>query len=418
MASTARQEYEKQRLELIEKAKILFETTLLTNKQIGDIAGFTKSNISKLSIKHKWVRSNTAKLSAPEHKIESKIEQPVQEPPKYDPLENRKFTKAVAENRQLKAERAQLEEMLEETNKALEIALALKEPTSYDIPKVNFNPSINHEAIPIIQFSDWHVEERVDKKMTRGLNEFNPDIARKRVDKLTENTLKLINKERQSVEIKSALIVIGGDMINSYLHEHDVIENYMSPLEAVLFAKELICKSLATIAEHGGLERIDVMCIRGNHPRLTKKMISSIDYKMNLEAMIYNTVKEDRKLNHSMFNWHIPESEFGYIEVGGKMIRNMHGHQVKFQGGLGGITIPLNKYIMRLDQTQKADYTTLHHWHSLKMISDCNTSINGSLVGFNSYAASCGFAYEPAQQAFQILDSKRGFTLRCPIFCD
>lgn len=338
------------------------------------------------------------------------------EPLPFIPREVIKNRHTDALVRQLREDKEILIKEYDELLKAHEIALALKEYTNTNIPVITLNSNSKNQGIPLIQYSDWHVEEKVEKSTTLGLNEFNPDIARKRVKKLTENTLKLIRKERQDIDIKKLFINLGGDFINSYLHEHDVQMNYMSPLEAIVYAKELLKESLLTLIEYGEFLQVDIMCDRGNHPRLTHRMQSSNDYKMNLEAMLYNMLKQE--ISDSSINWHIPESEFGYIKIGDKMIRTMHGHQIKFKGGLGGITIPLNKYIMRLDQTRQADYTCMSHWHTLNMINDCNTSISGSLVGFNSYSASLAMKYQPPMQVFQLLDMKRGFTTRIPIHCD
>jgi transposase-like protein len=315
--------------------------------------------------------------------------------------------------------------MLEQQNKELlnryeelmdkyDHALLLKEPTKVTIPKISLNNSIPNQAVPFIQWSDWHVEERIEKKTTRGLNEYNPDIAAARVDKLTINTLKIIKKERQDVRIDELFLCLGGDFINNFLHEHDVQMNYMHPIEAALFAKELLKKAISTLAKNGNFKKIIVMCIRGNHGRLTKRMQSGNDYKMNLEAVLYAMLKQE--LNDSMFEWHLPESELGYAEVLGKKIRCFHGHQVNYQGGVGDITIPVNKAIMKWDKTEKADWNMMHHYHRYWMPTS-NTSLNGSLCGWNSYALSCGFAYEPPLQVFHLLDANKGFTVRTPIHC-
>lgn len=293
-------------------------------------------------------------------------------------------------------------------------ALMLKEAANIKPAIINIDPSVDSQAVPIIQWSDWHVEERVEKSTTRGLNEFNPDIAKKRVSKLAESTLKLVRKERQDVNINEIMICLGGDFINSYLHEHDKEMNFMSPIEACTFAKTLIVEALTNVALNGDFDRIIVMCIRGNHPRLTRRMQSSNDYKMNLEAMIYYMVRQE--LSDPIFEFHIPESEHGYVDVLGKKIRCYHGHQISYQGGVGDLTIPCNKAIMRWDKTEKADWNLMHHFHSYWMPTR-NCSLNGSLVGYNSYALSCGFAYEPPLQTFHLLDAKRGFTVRTPIIC-
>lgn len=300
----------------------------------------------------------------------------------------------------------------EQLNKKFDELLQLKEETVIQVPKIKEIKSANNQATPIIQFSDWHVEERIDKNVTGGLNEYNPDIARKRTEKLAINTLKLIKKERQDTEINQLVICLGGDFINNFLHEHDVQQNFMSPIEATMFAKELLKTTLVTIANNAKVQKIYLLCIRGNHGRLTKRMNSSIDYKMNLEAMLYGVLKQE--LDENIFEWIIPESEIGYVEVYGRKIRAVHGHQIFYMGGVGDLTVPLNKFIQRQDQTEKADFNLIHHYHRYWSPTQ-NSNLNGSLCGYNSYARSLGYKYEPALQSFQLLDAKRGFTVKVPI---
>lgn len=322
------------------------------------------------------------------------------------------------ESARVKALEANLKKVMDDyavLAEAYDNALLIGEPSQFEIPKIDLNHKLVSQATAICQWSDFHVEERIDKNTTRGLNEFNPTIAAKRVDKLVENTLKIIKKERQDSKIENIFICLGGDFINNFLHEHDVQMNFMHPVEATIYAKTLLAKALTTIARNGSFKKITVMCIRGNHARLTKRMQSSNDYLLSWESILYYMLKQE--LNDSVFEWHIPESEFGYIEIYGKKIRCFHGHQIQFQGGVGDLTIPLNKFIMKQDKTESASWNLLHHWHRLWQPT-ANSSLNGSLCGFNSYALSKGFQYEPPLQAFQLLDAKRGFTVRIPVFCE
>lgn len=333
----------------------------------------------------------------------------------YQLAEDIKARKISGEIKQLKAKNSQLVTAYEELSLLYDKALLLKENTGVSGEIVDLTPHITSTAIPIIQWSDWHVEERIERRTTHGLNEFNPEIAEQRASKLSLNTLKLVEKERQDVKIEEIFICLGGDFFNNYLHEHDVQMNFMSPIEAAIFAKQLLVKSLKTIAENGRFKKIVLMCVRGNHGRLTRRMQSSNDYKMNLEAVIYYMLKQE--LNDPIFEWHIPESEHGYIKLFDKTIRSFHGHQINYQGGVGDLTIPTNKAIMKWDKTVKADWNLMHHFHSYWMPTR-NTSLNGSLCGWNSYALSIGAPYEPPIQTFHLLDSKRGFTVRTPIHCE
>jgi hypothetical protein len=47
-----------------------------------------------------------------------------------------------------------------------------------------------------------------------------------------------------------------------------------------------------------------------------------------------------------------------------------------------------------------------------------NIIVNGSIKGYDEYAASCNFSYEPPQQALFLVNSHRGITFRMPVRCD
>lgn len=309
----------------------------------------------------------------------------------------------------------ELTDALDRTNEALDNALGVKNEIDYKSHKIEWNNTLNGEAVALVQLSDWHVGKRIDKKTTNGMNEYNPTIARQRAEGITKNLLKLVHKERRDIKIDNLVINLGGDAINNFLHEGDAQQNYFSPLEEVIFAKELIGNSLKTIAENGEFQKIVLLCQRGNHPRLTKRMQANVDYKMNLESMLYWALKSD--FQDQIFEWHIPESDIGYYKIGDKTIRYFHGHQVGYQGGVGGLTIPMNKKIMYYDKTIKADYDMVSHWHQFQFIHQ-RVSVNSCLCGWDEYAQSNGFAYEPPTQTLQLLDKKRGLTGRFPIFCE
>ncbi len=324
------------------------------------------------------------------------------------------------ENAQIKALKGQLEQAIKDYSQlsdAYDLALSLKsQDVSNVIPSVPLPSKGKQEATAIIQVSDGHFGKVVIPSTVNGLNEYNPDIARKRMDKCAENTMKLIRKERNDVAINNLVLILGGDFLeNSQLHHHSEMTTALSPMEETLFARELLNKYMKSILEYGDFKSVSVACVRGNHSRITHRMVASVDYRMNYETILYNILKDDFKSNN--IHWTIPDSEVAEVEVYDKMIRVIHGHQIKFQGGVGGLTIPLNKYIMRMDQINKAYYNFIHHYHSLSYPTT-RTTVNGSIVGYDPYAMSIGCSYEPPMQSFQLLDSKRGMTIKAPIFLD
>ena len=99
-------------------------------------------------------------------------------------------------------------------------------------------------VIPLILLSDWHIEEKVDPSTVNGLNEYNPDIAKKRVERCWKNIIHIIKNIRHWCTVDTVFINLCGDYITGYIHEELVEDNYLSPTEATILAKELILGGL------------------------------------------------------------------------------------------------------------------------------------------------------------------------------
>ena len=133
---------------------------------------------------------------------------------------------ARRENAVIKSMKRQLDDAVkdyEELSDAYDLALALKtqDTSTFKSPKIVSNPDINSEATAIVQLSDTHFGKIILPSTVNGLNEHNPEIASKRMDKLAENLLKLVRKERSDVKIDNLVLGLGGDfMENSMLHDH------------------------------------------------------------------------------------------------------------------------------------------------------------------------------------------------------
>ena len=109
----------------------------------------------------------------------------------------------------------------------------------------------------------------------------------------------------------------------------------------------------------------------------------------------------------------IPRSQHYYLEVYGKTIRFMHGHNIRYYGGVGGITVPLNKAIAQWDKLQRADLAVLGHFH--QFLDGGRWLVNGSLIGYNAFALANKFEYEPPKQAFFLWDKRRDKSVVAPI---
>lgn len=309
---------------------------------------------------------------------------------------NKKYDFILKENEKFK-KLLELQDLSKQRNKIYKI-----EPTQSKIS----------EGVALALLSDLHAEERVDKFTVNNLNEFNPDICKQRVINYFENLVKLIRKERQDLTIKRLILGLLGDNINGDIHEEYKQTNYMTPIEASLFVYDLLISGIDYLLKDNELEKIDIVCKIGNHSRTTLKPYTNDEAKMSYEYGIYKHLSNHYKDN-ARINFILEESYFTYVTVYGKVIRFSHGHNIKYGGGIGGLTVPLIKYIHRVNEQIKADLDCMGHFHQRFNLP--NALMNGSIVGFDGYALRIGARPERPMQTFQLIDSMRGFTVNTPI---
>lgn len=273
----------------------------------------------------------------------------------------------------------------------------------------------SHCAIPVVLFSDWHVDEIVEASSVGGLNEYSPEIAKLRADNTARRTVKLIEKEQKAVAINEAIIWLGGDFITGYIHEENLIRTAMGPTEAIVYAASLLGSALRYIADGAKLSKITLPCSLGNHGRTTKRMFMQ-GSGTNHEAAMYRFLAKEFE-GDSRFNFIHPISDFVYLDVFNETMRFHHGHYVKFLGGENGLGVPLSKKVRKWNQSVPAGMTIIGHYHTHSMPTN-DSWTNGSLIGFNAYAQSIGAPCEPPVQGFRLLDNQYGWTISAPIFAD
>lgn len=292
----------------------------------------------------------------------------------------------------------------------LEAALVIKKAKSTHTIKANRSTG-KSEATAVCLLSDWHVEEEVKSATVMGMNEYNLDIAKKRADECFENIVKLVKKEQQDITINEMVIGLLGDFITGSLHDENVENALLKPVEAVVFAQELIESGINYLLRNTKLN-LTFVCRAGNHSRITKKIHFSNELGNSLEYMMYHNMKM-RFQNEKRITFVIPESYHAYVDIYGFTMRMHHGHAVRFGGGVGGLMIPLNKAIHQWNITRPATFEALGHWHQYLPMP--NAVVNGSLIGFSAYALANKYGYEPPTQAFFLVDKKRGKTVSIPI---
>ena len=263
-------------------------------------------------------------------------------------------------------------------------------------------------------FSDAHIEETVKSASVMGLNEYNVKIARERIEKYFANLVSCLNTDKVEYLLFASL----GDTISGFIHEELSQSNELTPLEATFEAQNLIYNGLKYICDNTELKRIKFVGIVGNHSRVTNKIQHSNGYKMSYEWLMYKNIQKQAELEGLPIEFDIPESEMAIEDTSdGKRFLFIHGFQIKGSGNgtVCGIYPSLGRLSLKYGKVYKQDKIYLGHFHSC--ISIPNAVVNGSIIGYNSYALTNGFAYEEPAQMYELYDTNIGQLLTRQIYC-
>lgn len=302
--------------------------------------------------------------------------------------------------------------VLNEKDKQLEVLAALGDVTSED-PIKTASQRIR-EVVPVIVASDWHIEETVSAAITNGKNEYNPEIAERSVRQFFDNAAVLVNQTKQNSKVNTVVLAFLGDIINGVLRNEDLQNNAETPIDATVTARALIYKGIKHLVKATGCN-LKVICCVGNHGRITEKVFPSNQVHQSLEYLIYKTIQRDFRDDPKVCI-EVPETWYYIQDIFGVLVRFHHGHVFKFNGGIGGIAVPVQRKISQLNLIERADLDVCGHFHSMQTFNNC--ILNGSLVGANGYSMSLGIPFEPPRQTFFLIDSKYGRSVVTPIFID
>lgn len=308
---------------------------------------------------------------------------------------------------------AQAETELRETHAQLENILFTSDKIS---PRV-IEKIKNHgggQATAIICANDWHAEKNIEPDGVNKINSFNLDIAKSRIDRLFQKAVYMLEFSRKISNVRDAVLWLGGDIINGYIHEECQEGNFLGPAEATTWAADQLSAGINHLLKHGDLEQIIIPTSQGNHGRSTKKKRVSTDYRSSWEFGMYNSLAREFRGNPRVI-FKIEKGYHNLLDIQGHPVRFHHGDSIKFGGGVGGVHIPLRKKIAQWNKMGRAPILdVLGHFH--QFIDEWYYIVSGCLCGFDEYALNIGAEYQPPTQAFAVIDKEYGKVMVLPMF--
>lgn len=293
--------------------------------------------------------------------------------------------------------------------------VALKGISATRSGNVSRKATKKHDATMIVLLSDIHCEERVDPDTVNGLNDYSLDVCDARMNELEERFFTMLDHERQLARIDRVVVWLGGDFISGHIHDDTAEMAQLAPLAATRWIGERLRAFIDSVSDNAA--EVIVATNSGNHGRSTEKLRIGTEMDHSFEQHLYVSLAgaETRK----NVRWQVGTGYLNYLDLDGFRVRFHHGHAIRYGGGVGGITIPVNKAIAAWDAIERADLTCFGHWHQFSWLRAGRYVSNGSVIGHSAYATRIKAAYEPPCQAAIVIDHGRHeVTMAKPIYCD
>jgi hypothetical protein len=314
-----------------------------------------------------------------------------------------KLTQARDDARSYKQHLTHAENELAAAYTKIELYEATSDIEFSGIPK--HKSSRNSPATAIIVATDWHSEQMVSKATVNGLNEYNLAIASRRATNLWTKAVYLTESARKMSKIRSCVLAMLGDFITGYIHDELVETNFMSPNKAIFWVADHLGSGLRYLLDNGDFDFIDVPCSVGNHGRTTHKSRIATLVENSYEWIIYNILAREFA-GDKRVRFHIPKGYHNYLDVQGHICRFHHGDWLKYGGGVGGLSIPVNKAIGQWNKSIRADLDFFGHWHQFLWFK--NWVSCPPLIGYDTFSLSIKAEHEEPAQMFAVVDRDRG----------
>lgn len=260
-----------------------------------------------------------------------------------------------------------------------------------------------------LHLSDTHSREIVTLAQTDGHNEHNADIGRERLRSIMDQAITIIKEESRTCTPVHATVWGGGDFnVNADLHykmERCVDEE---PLVEMEHLYEMLNEELGYFWGKVPTLSNSFVGSFSNHGRDTAQIVPGLESARSYDSLIYKRLKKD----FPQIKFTIGDTPFTVEEVCGyrTMYHHGHGRGMSPKRSSSGILVPAWARYQELRQAYSFDAIVMGHLHTAGVVrgNQFASMHNGSLVGFNSYAASEGYAPEPPSQNLAVIDLENG----------
>jgi len=287
------------------------------------------------------------------------------------------------------------------------------------IPKWVLEPKLaKAPGVPKLMLSDLHWGEVVRASQIGGVNSFNLTIANRRLRVVIETTIALCKILDPEMRYPGIVIPLGGDMISGNIHDELAASNELNTMPTLLDLYRALVPAIKLMADTFG--NVFLPCVSGNHDRDTKKTWSKDRNHTSFGWLLYQFLAaafaQDKRVS-----FYIPDGSDALYRVYGTRYLLCHGDAFKGGDGIIGPLGPITRGEQKKNTRNAAvgqDYDVMEFGHFHKRMLTSRLRGNGTLKGYDEYAAQNNFMFEPPSQNFWVTHPDHGITFDAPVYCD
>jgi hypothetical protein len=275
-------------------------------------------------------------------------------------------------------------------------------------------------GVPTLFLSDLHWGEVVFPSQVSNLNEFNLPIAHKRMRHTVDTAIHLLQIISPENDYPGIVCPLGGDMISGDIHDELATTNELATMPTVLDLFEQLIGALKLLADKFG--NVFCPCVSGNHGRNTKKIWAKNRNHTSFDWMLYQLLaRHFHAIGDKRVTFYIPDGSDAAYKVYNTSYLLTHGDQFKAGDSIIGPIGPLTRGQQKKQARNSAanmpfDVMICGHWHQYIHLE--RLIVNGSMKGYDEYAYSGNFGFEPPRQGLWLTHPRYGLTYRMPVLCE
>jgi len=273
-------------------------------------------------------------------------------------------------------------------------------------------------GVPVLLLGDLHYDEVVDPAQVAYVNEYNRDVADKRIRNTFQKARALFLDYTVKPQYPGIVVMLLGDIFAGNIHEELRTTNEHPIFTSILSLIDTFFKGIKSYADVFG--RVFVPCVVGNHGRIDRKPSHKNKVYDNYDWMFYQFLAKMFS-DDDRVTFYIPDSPDAYFNIYDFRFLVTHGDQFKGGSGIQGHMLPLTLGHHRKQKKHAAigkpfDIMVCGHFHQKLMTSQI--IVNGSTKGYDEFANNLNLPYERPQQLAFVVHKHNGIIHDTPVLCD